>query len=78
MGEYRTLTPTTFFIGNLAMGDNGGTTAEIYPRVGLYFGPIFLPNFWHINFKNYTVDHRVLEVFLKKYCFALLSREVPT
>jgi hypothetical protein len=31
MGEYRTLTPTTFLIGNLAMGDNGGTAAEIYP-----------------------------------------------
>jgi hypothetical protein len=31
MGEYRTLSPTTFLIGNLAMGDNGGTAAEIYP-----------------------------------------------
>jgi hypothetical protein len=29
VGEYRTLTPTTFLIGNLAMGDNGGTAAEI-------------------------------------------------
>jgi hypothetical protein len=31
MGEYRTLSPTTILIGNLAMEDNGETAVEIYP-----------------------------------------------
>jgi hypothetical protein len=59
MGEYRTLSPTTILIGNLAMGDNGGTAAEIYPLPQVLSLNILFPKLFTYRCKSGRIAYYI-------------------